>query len=228
MTWLQNVTISLKINFFSILYCTITRNETQNQDMTWDYNIYILLHFAILDRGINIAMLQSYYCYFNKCFKREYSKDGWLVASKPKICGDYKAGTFLLYNIYMAGNINSQSQKQQNKKRELLGPGLQGYTKHSISPKPAEFPAHHDAASATKLLDAFEVHTDFNLFLPFWIKCCATCCHIKVSSGIAGPEAIWSVYNTGIKKWHFCKALLPLQFHSWTHMSWSTPQDDEG
>lgn len=184
--------------------------------------IIIFISFCILQYWKERFILQYFnpitHCYFNKCFKREYSKDGWLVASKPKICGDYKADTFLLDNIYMAGNISSQSQKQQNKKRE-------GYTKHSISPKPAESPAHHDAASATKLLDAFEVHTDFNLFLPFWIKCCATCSHIKVSLGIAGSEAIWSVSNTGIKKWHFCKALLPLQFHSWTHMSQSTTQD---
>lgn len=78
--------------------------------------IIIFSSFCILQCWKEEFILQCFnpitHCYFNKCFKREYSKDGWLVASKPKICGDYKAGTFLLYNIDMVGNINSQSIKR--------------------------------------------------------------------------------------------------------------------
>lgn len=138
--------------------------------------------------------------------------------TKELSCADYKAVIFLIYGWQHKKSVTKTT---ENIKRELLGPG---YTKHSSSPKPAKSPAHCDAAPATKLLLAFEIHTGFILFLPFWIKCCATCGHIKVSLGILGPEAIWSVSNMGTKKWHFCEALLPLKFHSWTHMSWCTTQ----
>lgn len=148
--------------------------------------------------------------------------DLWLPNQRVLFC-DYKAGTFLLYGWQYKQSVTKTT---ENVNRELLAPGLQGYTKHSSSPKPAKSPAHHDAASATKQLLSFEIRTGFILFLPFGTKSCANCGHIKISLGIIGPEAIWTVSNMGIKKWHYCKALLPLKFHSWTHIFSCTTQDE--
>lgn len=150
------------------------------------HGIKITMFFCILQYWKSELILQCFnpitHCYFRKCFNRALNKDSWLVASKPELsCADYKTGTFLVYGWQYKQSVTKPT---ENIKAELLRPGLQGYTKHSSSPKPAKSPAHHDGASATKLLDAFGLHIGFILLLPFWIKCCATCGHIKVSLSI--------------------------------------------
>lgn len=70
--------------------------------------------FCILQYWKQEFVLQCFnpisHCCCNKCFNREHSKAGWLVASKPK--SSLVLITKQVPSWYMAGIISNQSQKQ--------------------------------------------------------------------------------------------------------------------
>lgn len=170
-------------------------------------------------------MLQSYYSLLFQQVLQQRTQQRWLT------CGfQTKEFSFVITkqapSCYMVGNINNQSQKQL---RMSIGSCwhqvcrvTQSTAAHPNQPSPQHTMMQHQPQNSSFPLR----YAQAILFLPFGTKSCANCGHIKISLGIIGPEAIWTVSNMGIKKWHYCKALLPLKFHSWTHIFSCTTQDE--